>query len=127
MKRFTKTRHQQKGVSAVGWLLIAVILGFLLITFFRVFPMYYENFKVRSVLENMAQDQRLDVKSRRAIWQSMQKRLTVQEARSVKREDVSMQRKDGKTTITVNYEIKSDYIGNLFIGARFSESVVINR
>lgn len=127
MKRFTKTRHQQKGVSAVGWLLIAVIFGFLLITFFRVFPMYYENFKVRSVLENMAQDQRLDVKSRRAIWQSMQKRLTVQEARSVKREDVSMQRKDGKTTITVNYEIKSDYIGNLFIGARFSESVVINR
>ena len=127
MNRFTKTRHQQKGISAVGWLGIAAIFGFLLITFFRIFPMYYENFKVQAVLENMSLDQELDVKSRRAIWESMSKRLNVQDARSVKREHVTMQRKDGKTTITVRYEIKSDYIGNLFIGARFHESVVINR
>jgi hypothetical protein len=38
-----------------------------------------------------------------------------------------MERADGKTTVTITYENKDDYIGNLFIGARFSESIVIDR
>ena len=127
MNRITKTRHQQKGVSSWGWLVIAAIFGFLLITFFRLFPMYYENFKVKSVLENLAQDQTIDVKSRRAIWDSLNKRFIVQDVKTVKREHIGMSRKDGKTTVTVKYEVQSDLIGNLTIGARFEDSVVINR
>ena len=127
MNRITKTRHQQKGVSAWGWLVIAAIFGFLLITFFRLFPMYYENFKVKTVLENLAQDQTIDVKSRRAIWDSLNKRFIVQDVKTVKREHIGMSRKDGKTTVTVKYEVQSDLVGNLTIGARFEDSVVINR
>ena len=127
MNRFTKSRRRQKGLSAVGWLGVAAIFGFLLITFFKVFPMYYGNFKVKTVLENMQQDTSLDVKSKRAIWNAMAKRLSIQEVRGIKREHVTMERKDGKTTITVQYETSSNYILNLFIGARFRESVVINR
>ena len=127
MKRITKTRHQQKGVSAWGWLIIAAIFGFLLITFFRIFPMYYENYLVKTVLENMAQDESLDVKSRRAIWESLSKRLNIQEVRTIKREYVTMTRKDGKTTIRVKYETQSDLLGNLTIGARFDDSIVIDR
>lgn len=127
MNRLTKTRHQQKGVSAWGWLIIAAIFGFLLITFFRIFPFYYENYRIKTVLENMAQDETLDVKSRRAIWESLSKRLIVQEVRTIKREHVTMSRKDGKTTINIKYETESDLLGNLTIGARFDDSVVINR
>ena len=38
-----------------------------------------------------------------------------------------MERKDGRTTVTITYEAEDDYVGNLFIGARFVESVVIDR
>jgi hypothetical protein len=41
--------------------------------------------------------------------------------------DVSMTRKDGKTTVTVTYETRDAFIGSLFIGAAFSESIVIDR
>lgn len=127
MNRITKSRNKQKGLSSFGWIGVAAIFGFLLITFFTVFPMYYGNFKVNAVLESMQKDQALDVKSKRAIWESMAKRLNIQEVRSILREHVLIERKDGKTTITVNYETKSDFIANLFIGARFHESVVIDR
>ncbi len=44
-----------------------------------------------------------------------------------KREHVSMSRKDDKTTVTISYETRDSYFGNLFIGAKFNESVVIER
>ena len=120
-------RRRQRGMSTAGWIVVVGVFGLLIITFFKVFPMYYENFKVRSALEALKNDQSIDVKSKRAIWESLQKRLFIDTVRSIKREDVDIQRKDGQTTVTITYETRDDYIGNLFIGGSFTESVVIDR
>ena len=127
MMRISKLRHRQKGLSSVGWIAIAGIFGLLVITFFKVFPMYYDNFKVKTALEGVQTDTDVDAKSKRAIWDSLSKRLYINEVRNIRRENVTMERKDGKTTVTVTYEAQDDYIANLFIGARFTESVVIDR
>jgi hypothetical protein len=127
MKRSSKQGRHQKGVSTIGIIVVMGIFGLLVVTFFKVFPMYYGNFKLQTVLEAMQQDSELDPKSKRAIWDSLIKRLYINEVRSIKREHVKMVRKDGKTTITVSYETRDKFIGNLFIGASFNESVVIER
>ena len=127
MKRSTNSRHQQKGMSSFGWIAVFGIFAILLIMFFKVFPMYYGNFQLKSALEGLQKDQQVDPKSKRAIWESLQKRLFINEVRSVQRENVTMVRKEGKTTVTIDYEVRDNYIGNLFIGAHFVESVVIDR
>ncbi len=127
MIRITRCRGNQRGMSTPGWIAVAGIFGYLLITFFRVFPMYYDHYKVTSVLEAIQQDQRIDSKSKRAIWASMNKRLAIQDVKSITRENVKISRKDGKTTVVVSYEIRADYIANLFIGGRFVETIVIDR
>ena len=127
MKPTTRSLHRQKGISTWGWLALLGVFGLLVVSFFKVFPFYYDNFKVQSALEALVQDSTVDPKSKRAIWESLQKRLFINEVKYVKREDVTMVRKDGKTTVTVNYTVENDYIGNLFIGARFTEQAVINR
>ena len=103
------------------------IFGLLLISFFRVFPIYNENLTIKTVLEAVRDDQDIDAKSKAAIWNSIFKRLYINDVRSIKREHVKIVRKDGKTTVTITYETKHPYIGNLFIGGNFSESVVIDR
>ena len=127
MIKMTRCRANQRGMSTPGWILVAGIFGFLLITFFRVFPMYYDHFKVTSVLESIEQDQNIDSKSKRAIWASMNKRLAIQDVSAITRENVKISRKNGKTTVVVSYEIRADYIANQFIGARFVETIVIDR
>ena len=127
MKRSTKMRQRQKGMSSFGWIAVAGIFGFLVITFFKVFPMYYDNYKVKTALEALQNDAAIDPKSKRAIWESLQKRLYINEVRNIRKEHVTMVRKDGKTTVTVTYRIEDDYIGNLFIGGSFLESIVIDR
>lgn len=127
MNRLTKTRHQQKGLSSVGWIAVVGIFLVLGTGFFKVFPMYYENFKVNSVMDALQQDTSVDSKSKRAIWESLSKRLFIEEVRSITKEHVSITRKDGKTTVTLTYETRDNFIGNLFIGARFVETRVIDR
>ena len=127
MNKIYRLDKRQRGISTVGWLVVVAIFGLLVVTFFKVFPMYYGNFKLKSALEAIQADSSIDAKSKRAIWDSLQKRLFIDEVRSVKRENVSMERKDGKTTVTVSYEMRDSYVGNLFIGASFTESIVIDR
>jgi len=127
MKRLTNSRHRQKGMSSFGWIAVVGIFAFLLITFFKIFPMYYGNYKLQSALEAVRLDESVDAKSKREIWTSLQKRLYINEVRDIQREHVSMERKDGKTTVTVSYELRDNYVGNLFIGGKFVESIVIER
>ena len=127
MSCITGIGRRQRGLSFVGWMAVAGIFGLLVISFFRVFPIYNENFTIKSVLELVKNDQNIDAKSKRAIWDSINKNLYINEVRSIKREHVKIVRKGGKTTVTIAYESKHPYIGDLFIGGNFSESIVIDR
>ena len=127
MSCITGIGRRQRGLSFIGWMAVVGIFGLLLISFFRVFPIYNENLTIKTVLEAVRDDQDIDAKSKAAIWDSIDKRLYINEVRSIKREHVKIVRKDGKTTVTITYETKHPYIGDLFIGGNFSESVVIDR
>ncbi len=127
MMKHTKARNRQKGMSTVGLIAIVGIFGFLFVSLLTVFPMYYDNFKLQSALEALQGDSSVDPKSKQAIWGSLQKRLYINEVRSITKNHVKMLRKNGKTTITVSYEARDAFIGNLFIGATFVEIAVIDR
>ncbi len=127
MNNIANFRYRQQGLSFVGWMAMVAIFGFLLLSFFKVFPIYNEYFTIQSVLQGLIKDEKVDFKSKRAIWESLQKRLGVNQVLSIKAENLTIQRKDGKTTITISYRTQRPYIGNLFIGGNFTESVVIDR
>ena len=127
MNNIVSIRYRQQGLSFVGWMALVGIFGLLILSFFKIFPIYNENFTIQAVLTGIAEDEKIDVKSKRAIWGSLKKRLAVNEVYSIKPENVSIERKDGKTTVTITYETRRPYLSNLFIGGNFTESVVINR
>ena len=127
MKKHTKLGNRQKGMSTVGIIFVVGIFGFLTVGLFTLFPMYYDNFKLQSSLEALQNDASVDPKSKQAIWGSLKKRLYINEVRSITKNHVKMIRKDGKTTVTVSYEARDTFVGNMFIGATFEEIVVIDR
>ncbi len=127
MNKISGTGQREKGLSFVGWMAVVAIFGLLILSFFKVFPIYNENFTIQSVLKGLAKAEKGDFKSKRAIWESLQKRLAVNEVYSITPENVTIQRKDGKTTITISYRTERPYIGDLFIGGNFTESVVTDR
>jgi len=127
LKNMTGTRYRQKGLSAFGILLLLIVVALIALTAVKIVPMYIENYAVKSVLKSIQNDHRIDPKSKAAIWESLKKRLFINEVRLIKREHVSMSRKKGKTTVTIEYESRRPYLGPLFIGGHFVETIVIDR
>jgi len=122
MNNIASIRYRQQGLSFVGWMALVGIFGLLILSFFKIFPIYNENFTIQSVLTSIAEDEKIDVKSKRAIWGSLKKRLAVNEVYSIKPENVTIERKDGKTTVTITYETRRPYLSNLFIGHTLTET-----
>jgi hypothetical protein len=130
MKHFNDMRiisNRQQGMTTIGLLLLLVVIALFALSAVRIIPIYLENFTIKSVLTAVQDDQRIDAKSKAAIWESLSKRLYINEVRLIKREHVGISRENGQTTVTITYESRRPYIGPLFIGGSFSESVVIAR
>ncbi len=120
-------RQSQRGLTTVGWILVIAIFGTIVLTVFKVVPMYLEYMQVKSVLESVVTDDTIDARSKRDLWLAIQKRLLINQATSVKREHVTFNRAEGVTTVTVDYKVEKPYIAQLFIGAHFVYSVEIDR
>jgi Tfp pilus assembly major pilin PilA len=120
-------RKSQKGLTTIGWILVIAIFGSIVLTIFKVLPFYLEYFQVKSVLESVAEDQSIDPKSKRDLWEAISKRFRVNQSKSVKRENIVFAREDGVTTVTVDYRVEDNYVAQLFIGAHFVYSVEIRR
>ena len=120
-------RQSQQGLTTVGWILVIAIFGGIVLTIFKVVPMYLEYFQVKSVLESVVTDDTIDPRSKRDLWNAIQKRLVINQAKSVKRENLTFKRAENVTTITVDYKVEKPYIAQLFIGAHFVYSVEIDR
>jgi hypothetical protein len=127
MKRSVNPKRRQRGMTTVSLIALIGVFAIFVVTILKVFPMYYGNVKLKSALEAIQQDSKIDPKSKRAIWTSLQKRLYIDDVDWVKRENVVMERKNGQTTITVTYETRDNLFGNMFIGMSFNESAVIDR
>lgn len=123
----TGTRNRQNGMTFIGIVLLLVVIAVIALTAVKIIPIYIENFAVKSVLTSIENDHRIDPKSKAAIWESIRKRLYINEVRLIKKEHVTMSRKNGKTTVTIEYESRRPYLGPLFIGGHFVETIVINR
>ena len=50
-------KHAQKGMTTIGWIIIIAIFSMIVLTGFKILPMYMEYFSVRSVMESVATDE----------------------------------------------------------------------
>ena len=53
-------RHSQQGLTTIGWIVVIAIFGSIVLTSFKILPMYLEFFNVKAVMEAVAQDTELD-------------------------------------------------------------------
>ncbi len=127
MLKLTGTGHRQNGMTAIGLMILLGIIAIIALTAVKIIPIYIENFAIQSVLTSLQSDLDIDPKSKAAIWESLKKRLYINEVRLIKREHVTMSRKNNKTTVTIEYESRRPYLGPLFIGGHFVETIVIER
>jgi hypothetical protein len=117
--------RKQRGMTAIGWLLVLMLVVIFAIVGIKLIPMYLDSFKVTSSLESLANDSNAKGKSGREIRQLLMKRLDVNMVNDVSASDISISRSREGTVVEVSYEARRPLFGNLHMVLVYERSVVI--
>jgi hypothetical protein len=122
----TSTRHAQAGITALGFLIIATLVGVVGLAVVKVTPMYLKSMRMNTVLSDMERDLSGQNSTPVSIRQELAKRFSV--------EDITMdidalkitQSKNGYT-LRVAYEERATYIADIYLLVAYDKQVEIRR
>ncbi len=120
-----KLVKQQRGMTAIGWLIVLGILSFFVLLVLRLAPGYLEYYKVKSVIESLQQEPYLGNKTPMEIRSLLQRRIDVNAIDSIQAKDVKIVQSSGRTTITAEYEVRVPILGNVDAVSSFKKSIEV--
>lgn len=121
-----KSIHRQKGISLFNLMLLMVVGGSIALMAIRLAPLYMEWATVRAVVSAIANERGENVRDPHTIVQSVLKRFDVNDVERAKRDSIKVTPVgNGKYDLVVEYEARTNLIGNLDAVARFRHQVVV--
>jgi hypothetical protein len=118
-----QTRHSQRGVTLLGFLMILTIAGFFAYIGMRLFPVYTEWYSVVRCMNDVAAEPGNNTKSPEQIKESLNRKFYISYVSSVKMSDVKVIREGGKNSMNVHYEVRGPLVYNLEFLATFDKTV----
>lgn len=115
--------QKQKGMTAIGWLIVLGLIAFFVLTALRLIPMYLEFGKVNSVLESVANEPGLAGKTKSEIIKLIDKRFDINDVSTVSARDAKIVKEDGVVKIRMDYERREEFLGNIDVVGKFSKEV----
>ena len=128
MNKNQSSMKRQQGVTAIGWLLIIALVGFFVMLALRLFPIYSNHYKIKSVVYSLVDEEQEGLYriSKRDIMKIFNRKLNINFAEGFKSEHVIFViAKSGNREIRVTYEDRRPILGNLDIVAKFDNYVVV--
>ncbi len=116
------SRHRQRGMTFIGWMVLLGMIGFLVMIGLKLMPPYMEFFKVRSTLDSVASEINNETTTAE-IRQMVGARFQVNDVRTINNRDIVINRDGGILTLTVNYEYRTPMFANVDAVVMFEKSV----
>ncbi|PCI20504.1 MAG: DUF4845 domain-containing protein [Piscirickettsiaceae bacterium] len=118
--------NKQKGFTFSGLVIILGIVGMIIFSVLKVFPIYMEHLSIQKSLEALENDPAIRKLSTAAIKDKMTKKFDMNQVTSIGRKDIIVKRGTGDLKVEITYEVREDYIGNVDIVVSFSDEFTIN-
>jgi hypothetical protein len=119
------TWHHQRGMTAIGWLLVLGLIAFFTLVTLRLVPMYLEYAKVASTLESLPNEPGISSLSKPEIVSLIAKRFDVNDVRNVDPRKVLISKERGVVKIGFSYERREHLISNIDVVGKFDKHVEV--
>jgi hypothetical protein len=113
---------RQLGMSLMGFLLLAALLGVAALVGFRLIPAYIEYFKIKSALSAIVRDGEMKDAGPQAIRSAFDKRAQVDDIEAVNGKDIEINREGGQLVLSTNYSKCVPLAGNASVCLDFDVS-----
>jgi hypothetical protein len=117
--------RRQRGASALGILIIALMVLALGLFALKTGTVYYENWTLKSLLKDMETDPKLFRASPMTIKKSLFKRIQMNGIYHLKAENIKIKRDDQNYLINVKYSESKPLAGNMTVVMDFEETARI--
>lgn len=107
----------------MGYVLILFVIGFFAIMAMKLTPLYLEYQAVVNIMEGASKE---SVNSSPAALRStINKRLDINQVTRVDEKDFKLRREKGRLMISIDYEARTNFVGNIYFVVVFSHEVVV--
>ena len=120
-------RQRQQGMTAIGFILIAGLVGLVGYGVVRLVPVFMTQMQIRQLLADLKTEYDGNAANPTRLQTEIGKRLDVDAVTFPKRQDFVITKTDVGLMVSVEYEDSVPYIGNLSLTAAFDNSVEIRR
>ena len=119
--------RNEKGITMIGMLVMAVFLGLFALATIKLLPVYLEYGKVKSTLSKVKTELDGENPNPESIYKSLERRFDIEDVRRIKYREIKVTRQSRSYKVHAKYEGRVYFIGNLYLVADFDTSVDIER
>ena len=120
-----KKWHHQKGMTAIGWMLVLGLIAFFTLITLRMVPLYLEFGKVAATLESLKEQAGITKQTRSEIVKIVSKRFDVNDVDNVDPKLIKVSMDKGVLKVGINYERREHLVGNVDIVATFDKQIEV--
>lgn len=116
---------QQHGMTAIGWLLVLLLIVIFSLGIIKLVPIYMGSFKISSALESLKKDPTVIGKQPAEIKKMMLNRFDIDMLQAVTPDEITVTRGDKVYNVHVEHQFKEQMLDNLYVVLIADESVEI--
>jgi phosphotransferase system IIB component len=120
-----KKWHHQKGMTAIGWMLVLGLIAFFTLITLRMVPLYLEFGKVASTLESLKEQPNITQLTKSEIIKIVRKRFDINDVDNVDPKRIKISKDKGVMKVGINYERREHLVGNVDIVAIFDKHIEV--
>jgi len=118
--------RKQRGITLMGFIMVATIAGFFALMGFKLFPAYSEYYGVVEAMKSIANEPGSAKMELSDLQRALQKRFDVGYVDSVTAKQATLIKDNGPTKLNMNYEFRRPLFYNLDYVAKFDYTVTLN-
>ena len=120
------TRRSQAGVTALGLLILALLVGVVGLAVLKVTPMYIKNMRLTTILNDVERELSCQAATPQSIRNDLARRFSVEDIRLGSDEMKITQSKNGYS-LRVQYEGRASYMADIYLVVAYDKQVEITR
>ena len=120
------TRHAQGGITFLGFLILAALVGVVGLAALKVTPMYIKNMRMTTILNDIEQELSGNGPTPAAIRQELARRFAVEDI-NLSIDALKIAQSKNGYSLRVQYEERASYVADIYLLVAYDKQVEISR
>ena len=122
----SRTRRSQAGITALGFLILGLLVGVVGFAVMKVTPMYIKNMRMSTILDDVQKELKGGSPTPASIRNELYRRFSIEDMR-IDADSLKITQSKSGYTLRVTYDERVAYVANMYLLVAYDKQVEITR